>query len=82
MSQQVAEADAAARQTADLEATRLAAAQQLGLAQERETLSDQADAEARRQARLAGVAVDVNIQQVTGAEALDRRRRFFGDYDL
>lgn len=80
LSQQVAEADAVARQNADLEAQRLQAAEQITLAGEREALSDQADAEARRQARLAGVAVDVNIQRVTGAEAAERRSRFFGDY--
>lgn len=77
LSQQVAEADAVARQTADLTAQREAAAAQLELAGQREELSQQAEAEAQRQARLAGVSVDVSIQRVTGAEAADRRRRYF-----
>lgn len=71
-----------ARETADLTAQRLAASQQLDLAQQRETLSDQASAEALRQARLAGTPVDVTIQRVTGTEAQARRARFFGETPL
>lgn len=77
LAQQVAEADAVARQSADLAAQRDAAAAQMTLAGEREALSEQAQAEAIRQARMAGVEVSVDIQRVTGAEAADRRRRYF-----
>lgn len=76
MSQQIAEDDAARRQTADNEAAAIAANNARTLAAEREVLSDQASAEAVRQARLASVETNVDIATVSGTERARRRRAF------
>ncbi len=76
MDQQLAEGDAARRQRADDEATIVAARDAQRVAAEREVLSDQAEAEAIRQARLASVETDVDIATVSGSERERRRKAF------
>ena len=76
MEQQIAEGDAARRQAADLEAQAQAANNARVLAAEREALSDQAEIEAKRQARMASVETGVEIASVGAAERQRRRRAF------
>jgi outer membrane lipoprotein SlyB len=77
LNRQIAEEDAARRQLADYTAEVQAANDARRLAGEREVLSDQAEAEARRQARLASVSTDVDISTVSGTERARRRDSFF-----
>ena len=74
--QQIAESDATRRQLADDAGARVASDNARSLAAEREVLSDQAETEALRQARLASVETNVDIAQVTGTERQRRRRAF------
>lgn len=76
LNQQIAEQDAARRQQADYEGQVQAANNARALAAEREVLSDQAEAEAVRQARMASVETDVSIATVSATERNRRRRAF------
>jgi hypothetical protein len=76
MGQQIAEQDAARRQAADFAGQVEAANAARLLAAEREVLSDQAESEAIRQARLASVETDVTIATVDATERNRRRRAF------
>jgi hypothetical protein len=77
MNQQIAEADAAQRQAVDNEAQAQAARDQLVVARDREVLSDQAEQEGLRQARMAAVSPDVEIASVSGEERKRRRTAFY-----
>jgi hypothetical protein len=76
MNQRILEEDAARKERADLAAQVDASNAARALAAEREVLSDQAEVEARRQARMASVDTDVEIADVSGTERARRRRAF------
>lgn len=76
LNQQIAEQDAARRQQADYAGQVEAANNARALAAEREVLSDQAESEAMRQARLASVETNVDIATVNPTERARRRRAF------
>lgn len=76
MDQRIQEEDAARRQQADYAGQVEAANNARALAQEREVLSDQAETEAIRQARLSSVETNVEIASVDATERQRRRRAF------
>lgn len=76
LDQRIAEEDSTRKQLADDEAARLASADAIKVAGEREALSDLAQSEGARQARLATVQTDVEISTVSAAERARRRKAF------
>ena len=81
LDQQIAEEDATRKERADRDAQIQAANAARQLAGEREVLSDQAEAEAVRQAKLSSVETTVDIAEIDPLTR-QRKRRAYQEADL